>query len=131
MIEEQLTHRIIGAFYRVFDTLGHGFVESVYRRALLHELGKQHLAAESEYPIDVWYDEICVGQFRADLVIERKVIAELKASASAADADSKQLLNYLRATDMEVGLLLHFGPRAAFKRFYSSNARKPALKTRT
>ena len=111
----------------MYDTLGHGFVESVYRRALLHELSKRNIAAQSECPIDVWYEGLCVGQFRADLVIERKVIAELKASVSLGEGDAKQLLNYLRATDHEIGLLLHFGPKAAFKRFYSSNARKPAL----
>jgi GxxExxY protein len=89
-------------------------------------LRKIGLGVEVEVPIDVWYDGIQVGHFRADLLVERRVIVEVKASVVLVDADRKQLLNYLRATDVEIGLLLHFGPKASVKRLIFPNARKPA-----
>lgn len=122
--ERELTRAIIGAFFRVYNELGFGFLESVYRRALAHELRKLRLGLDVEVPIDVWYDGIEVGHFRADLLVERRVIVEIKAATALADADRKQLLNYLRATDVEVGLLLHFGPRAGVKRLIFPNVRK-------
>lgn len=122
--ERELTRVIIGAFFRVYNELGFGFLESVYRRALAHELRKLRLGLDVEVPIDVWYDGIEVGHFRADLLVQRRVIVEIKAATALADADRKQLLNYLRATDVEVGLLLHFGPRAGVKRLIFPNVRK-------
>lgn len=95
LIEEQLTHRIVGAFYHVYDRLGFGFLESVYRRALSHELKKRGLRVQEEVVIDVWYDGIRVGDSRADLVVEEKVVVEIKASHLLSDSDWKQLLNYL------------------------------------
>ena len=74
--------------------------------------------------LEVWYDDLCIGHFRADLVVEHKVIVELKASDRLVETDVKQLLNYLRATDLEVGLLLNFGPRAQFRRLVFSNTHK-------
>jgi GxxExxY protein len=122
--EREITRAIIGAFFRVYNELGFGFLESVYRRALAHELRKIGLAVEVEVAIDVWYDGIVVGHFRADLLVERRVIVETKASVALVDADRKQVLNYLRATDVEIGLLLHFGPRAAVKRVIYPNSGK-------
>jgi GxxExxY protein len=122
--ERETTRAIIGAFFPVHTELGFGFLESVYRRALAHELTKLGLGVEVESSIDVWYDGIQVGHFRADLLAERRVIVEVKASVALVDADRKQLLNYLRATDVEVGLLLHFGPKASVKRLIFANARK-------
>jgi len=124
--EREITRAIIGAFFRVYNELGFGFLESVYRRALAHELRKIGLRVEVEVPIDVWYDGIQVGLFRADLLVERRVIVEVKASVALVDADRKQLLNYLRATDVEIGLLLHFGPKAVVKRLIFPNASKAA-----
>ncbi len=121
MIEQQLTNRIIGAFYHVYDRLGYGFIESVYQNALAHELRKRGMLVECELTIDVWYDGIRVGHFRADMIVERKVVLENKASQTLVDADWKQLLNCLCASVYEVGLLLHFGPTAAFKRLVHSN----------
>lgn len=120
----ETTREVIGAFYKVYDTLGFGFVESVYQRALHHELKKRGLQAECETGVDVWYDDVRVGQFRADMIVERSVIIEIKAAHAFVDADWKQLLNYLHATELEVGLLFNFGPKAAFKRLIYTNDRK-------
>ena len=124
LLAKDLTREIIGCFYRVHDGLGFGFLESVYRRALAHELGKRGHRVRIEAPIDVWYDGANVGHFRADLIVGETVLVELKASPSLCAADHAQLLNYLRGSELEVGLLLHFGPRPAFHRFVHGNARK-------
>ena len=121
MLEEQLTHRIIGAFYHVYDKLGYGFVESVYQNALAHELRKRGLHVQCEVSIEVWYDDVRVGHVRADMIVERKVVVENKASVTLVDADWKQLLNCLSASVYEVGLLFHFGPKAGFKRLLYNN----------
>lgn len=123
--EKALTREIIAAFYRVYNTLGYGFLENVYQRALAHELVKQGIRVEREFLSAVYYDGVIVGHYRSDLVAEGKVDIETKASEHVVDADKKQLLNYLRATNLEVGLLLHFGPRPAFHRMAYSNENKP------
>jgi GxxExxY protein len=125
-LERELTGAIIGAYYRVYNYLGYGFLESVYRRALAHELRKLGLRVDLEVAIDVWYDGILVGHFRADLLVERRVLLETKASEFLSEADRSQLRNYLHGSDIEVGLLLHFGPKAHFERMVFSNSRKPA-----
>ena len=125
--EESLTRKIIGCFFHVYDRLGFGFLEAVYRRALAHVLARAGLAVECEKVMDVWFDGIRVGHYRTDLVVERKVIAEIKASDRLVDTDRKQLLNYLRASDVEIGLLLNFGPNAQFERLVYSNSNKPSM----
>jgi GxxExxY protein len=82
------------------------------------------MRVEAEVMIEVWYDGLRVGDFRADLLVEQRVIVEIKASHLLSDSDWKQLLNYLRATELEIGLLCHFGPKAAFKRLIYSNPKK-------
>jgi GxxExxY protein len=124
LAEHALTKTIIACFYRVYDGLGYGFLESVYRRALAVEFRLSGISAVSEAPFDVWYRNDRVGRFRGDFLVERRAIVEVKASQTLALADRKQLLNYLRASPVEVGLLLHFGPKAAFERFIYSNAKK-------
>ena len=124
LAEEALTKRIIQCFYRVYDALGFGFLESVYRRALAFELVESGLIAEPEAVIDVWYRGEKVGHFRADMIVERTVIIETKAAQTLVAADRKQLLNYLRGSPVEVGLLLHFGPRARFERLIFTNDQK-------
>jgi GxxExxY protein len=121
VLHERLTNEIIRAFYYVYNRLGYGFVESVYSRALAHVLRKRGFFVECEAAIEVWFEGIRVGVFKADMIVERAVVLENKASRSITDADWKQLLNQLNATDFEVGLLLHFGPSAAFKRLVYSN----------
>lgn len=116
LFEEALTGKIIGAFFHVHNALGFGFLESVYKKALQRELSKRGLDARREVAVDVYYDDQIVGVFRADLIVESRVVLEVKASRKLDPTDTTQLLNYLRATDLELGLLLHFGPRASVKR---------------
>lgn len=121
MLHEPLTNQVIGAFYYVYNRLGYGFVESVYKQALAHVLRKRGFDVECEVTIEVWFEGVRVGLFKADMIVERLVVLEIKASRSMSEADWKQLLNYLNATTLEVGLLLHFGPSASFKRLVHNN----------
>lgn len=121
LFEEALTHKIIGAFFEVYRTLGHGFLESVYARALELELAARNLHVAREVATEVRFKGEFVGVFRADMLVESLVVLELKAGRKSDPADVAQLLNYLRATDLELGLLLHFGPRPSFKRLIATN----------
>jgi GxxExxY protein len=124
MIEEELTRKIIKLFYRVYNELGHGFIESIYHNAFLIELAKEGIPAETKKKIVVYYLQNAVGTFEADLVIDGKVILELKAKERLHSTHETQLINYLRATDIEVGLLLNFGKNPEFKRKVFSNGNK-------
>ena len=124
LLEADLTGRIIKCFYRVYDALGFGFLESVYRQALLLELAAEGLTAVSEASLDVWYRDRKIGHFRADILVEGRVIVEIKASELLSPDAQKQLLNYLRAGKVEVGLLLHFGPKPKFQRLIHSRGNK-------
>lgn len=106
---ERITESIIGCAYRVYNTLGFGFLESVYERALVIELTKLGLNAETQRRIEVFYDGQSVGDFRADLFVEDSVLVELKSVSRLASAHEVQLVNYLVATGVEVGLVLNFG----------------------
>jgi GxxExxY protein len=106
---ESLTRQIIGCAYRVFNALGHGFLESVYENAMLIELRKAGLRAENQHPIKVFYDGQVVGVFEADLHVEGVVIVELKAVRTIIPAHEVQLVNYLKATGTDTGLLINFG----------------------
>jgi len=117
MEEQELTEKIIGCAMKVHSTLGPGFLESVYQKALAYELRKAGLKVEGEKPIAVYYDGIPVGDFSADMLVEGRVMLELKANQALAPANEVQLVNYLTATGVEVGLLLNFGAeRLEFKR---------------
>ena len=117
MQDQQLTEQIIGCAMKVHSALGPGFLESVYRMALAHELREPGLDVECEKPIRVKYDGVIVGDFSADMLVEGRVILELKANQALAPANEVQLVNYLTATGIEVGLLLNFGAeRLEFKR---------------
>ena len=117
MEEQELTEKIIGCAMRVHSTLGPGFLESVYQNALAHELRKAGLKVECERQVTVRYDGVVVGDFSADMLIEEKVMVELKANQALAAAHEAQLVNYLTGTGIEVGLLLNFGAeRLEFKR---------------
>jgi GxxExxY protein len=127
---EELTGRIIKQFYDVYNELGHGFLESVYEKALTIALRHAGLTAERRVPIPVYFRNELVGEFEADLLVEKSVIIELKAARALDSSHEAQLLNYLRATPMEVGLLLNFGPKPEIKRMAFDNARKgPELNT--
>jgi len=125
--EGGLTRQIIGAFYYVYDRLGFGFLEAVYRRALAHVLSRAGLTVESEKLVEVWFEGLKVGHYRVDILVEHKVVLELKSAEHLTATDKKQLLNYLRASSIEVGLLLNFGPKAQFQRLVYSNSNKPPL----
>lgn len=128
-LHSDLTDVSIGSFYRVYNRLGFGFLESVYRNALARELTKAGAAFQREAPIDVWYDGELVGHFKADFLVEGRVILETKASQALTDADQAQLLNYLRGSHVEVGLLLHFGPKPSVQRLLCTNDRKEVLQS--
>ncbi len=116
LLHGDITGEIIAAFYAVYNELGYGFLESVYVRAIAIELFQRRMGVAREVPVTVFYKGVTVGSFRADLVVADRVIVEVTAGEQAADADRAQLLNYLRASGREVGLLLHFGPKAVLRR---------------
>lgn len=118
------TEQIIGAFYHVYNTLGYGFLEKVYENAMAIELRKRGLNVVQQVPIKVYYDGHLVGEYFADLLVEGKVIVELKAVEALAAEHEAQLLNYLKATEIEVGLLLNFGPKPQVRRKIYETARK-------
>lgn len=123
----ELTHQIIGAFFKVYNALGYGFTEKVYQNALVLELAKLGLAAKSPCAIKVYYEGVEVGEYFADIVVNEVVILELKAVSQLLPEHEAQLLNYLKATTIEVGLLLNFGPKAETKRKTFDNERKGSL----
>ena len=111
-----ITNCIIQSFYKVYNQLGYGFREKVYSNALSIELEKSGVASARECPIDVHYDGRVVGEYFADLIVENCIILEIKSVQSLAVDHEAQLLNYLKATRFEVGLLLNFGPKPQIKR---------------
>ena len=123
-LHPELTEKIISVFYEVYNELGYGFLESVYQRAMTIALRAQGLEISTETPLPVWFRGEQVGDFRADLVVNDRVVVELKAARTIEASHEAQVLNYLRATAMEVGLLLNFGPRLAIRRLVFSNERK-------
>ncbi len=124
---KDVTAKIIGAFYTVYNTLGYGFLEKVYENALAIELGKLGLRTIQQAPIRVLYNRQVVGEYRADLFVEDSVIVELKAERDLGEECEAQLLNYLKATSYEVGLLLNFGPKPKIIRKTFDNERKGSL----
>lgn len=109
MIHEELTERIIAAAFKVHNELGFGFLESVYKNALLIELRKSSVPAVAEVPLDVFYRGEPVGKYFADVIVDGKIILELKSVEHLSVQHEIQLVNYLKATGMETGLLLNFG----------------------
>ncbi|MEP7234267.1 MAG: GxxExxY protein [Ignavibacteriota bacterium] len=124
LLHSDITDRIIKAYYAVYNKLGYGFLEKVYEKAICIELRKMGFRVESQKAIKVFYDEETIGEYYADVVVDELVIIELKAAEGLAEEHERQLLNYLKATQMEVGLLLNFGVKAQFKRKIFMNANK-------
>lgn len=118
MKHEELTKAIIGAAYKVHDTLGAGFLEKVYENAMAIALRKMGISVSAQYPITVWYEEENVGDFVADLLVEGTIIVELKAVEILRPIHEVQVVNYLNATKLEVGLLINFGTSVEVKRKY-------------
>lgn len=113
---EDLTERIIRCFYNVHDELGSGFLESVYEKALMIELESIGLKANNQKNLNVSYKNHVVGEFKADLIVDDKIIIEIKAVTSMTSQHEAQLINYLKATGIKVGLLVNFGDKLEFKR---------------
>ena len=124
MLHQELSGRVLNAFYTVYNTLGHGFLEKVYENALVIELKKRGISAQQQKRVDVYYDRYQVGEYYADILVDDSIILELKASDGIAPEHEAQLINYLKATDIELGFLLNFGPTPQFIRRILTNGRK-------
>jgi len=127
MLHKEITEKIIEAFYQVYNKLGYGFLERVYQKALLIELRKKGLECKEEYPIKVNYEGHLVGEYRADILVNNCVIIENKAQSVLVEENEFQLINYLKATNIEIGLLLNFGKKPEFKRKIFTNDRSKNL----
>lgn len=112
LIHSDLSYEIIGVFFEVYNKLGYGFLESIYAKAIDLRLRRRGLLVEREVPMVVTLDGDDLGLFRCDMVVDRRVIIEIKATEKLSEIPKRQLRNYLKAFDMELGLLLHFGPKA-------------------
>jgi len=121
---KKVTEGIIEIFYRVYNKLGYGFLEKIYENAMMKEFKKNGIPAVSQSAIKVIYEDEIIGEYFADILVDNKVIVEIKASKSLAKENEAQLLNYLKATEVEVGLLLNFGPKPDLKRKVFDNIRK-------
>jgi len=121
---KQLTEEVICCFYTVYNTLGFGFLEKVYENALMLELQQNGLQAVRQKPIKVYYHDVIIGVYYGDIVVEDTIILELKAAECIVEEHELQLINYLKATEMEVGLLLNFGKKPEIRRKIFTNDRK-------
>ena len=113
---EDLTKKIIKCFYKVYDELGPGFLESVYEKSLMIELKELGLKAVNQQSLNVFYKKNLVGDFKADVIVEAKIIIEIKAITKLTSQHEAQLINYLKATGNKLGLLVNFGEKLEFKR---------------
>jgi GxxExxY protein len=120
----ELTELIIGVFYEVYNELGVGFLEKVYQEAMVLVLGSKGIEVQCSAPVPVWFRGSKIGTYEADLIVAGSVLVELKACKALDSSHEAQLLNYLRSTEIEVGLLLNFGPRPQVRRFAFENERK-------
>jgi len=124
----ELTQKIIGVFYEVYNELGHGFIESVYETAFEIALTSSHIPVLRQIEVPVWFRGRKIGDFTADMLVDKCVLLELKAGRGLDRAHEAQLLNYLRATQIEVGMLFNFGLKPEFKRMVFDNSRKQQRK---
>ena len=113
---EEITKKIIKCFYKIYDELGSGFLESVYEKALMIELKDIGLNADNQKNLDVYYKNQLVGEFKSDIIAEDKIIIEIKSVTKLTAQHEAQLINYLKATGIKVGLLVNFGDKLEFKR---------------
>ncbi|MBI3788110.1 MAG: GxxExxY protein [Ignavibacteriales bacterium] len=124
LLHSDITDDILKTFFHVYNLLGYGFLEKVYENAMVIALKQTKYSLKQQHPIKVYFEENLIGEYFADLLIDDKVIVELKASETIAKEHEAQLLNYLKATQIEVGLLLNFGRKPEFKRRVFSNPNK-------
>ena len=120
IVEKELSRLIIAAFYEVYNALGFGFLESIYAKALEIALRRRGLFVEREVACEIYFAGERVGVHRADILVERRIIIEVKASQTLADFSKRQLLNYVTAFGLRLGILLHFGPKPSFHRVLAS-----------
>ena len=123
-LHKELTESVIKVFYKVYRKMGYGFIESVYQNAMFFALQDAGFSVEVQKDIEVFYEKHKVGYFRADIVVNDLLILELKAVSDLNEAHIRQLSNYLKATNMEVGLLLNFGESPQVRRWIYTNDRK-------
>ncbi|MDQ0476448.1 GxxExxY protein [Chryseobacterium sp. MDT2-18] len=121
LLHQEISDKIIKAFYAVYNTLGYGFLEKVYENAMMLELRGMGLNVQRQVPVRVFYKDQLVGEYFADLLVEELIIIELKAAENIVEAHECQLINYLKATELEIGLLLNFGKKPQFKRKIYTN----------
>jgi len=121
LLHSSITDKIIKAFYNVYNMLGYGFLEKVYENSMIIELRKMGCKVKQQHNVKVYYDNKQVGDYYADLIVDESVIIELKAAKNLCPEHEAQLINYLKATEIEVGLLLNFGKKAEFKRKIYTN----------
>lgn len=116
LLHKEISERIIKCYYKVYNTLGYGFLEKVYENALSYELRKTGLDVKCQQPINVFYENLIVGTYYADIVVDEKIIIELKAVSNLSTEHEYQLLNYLKATHIELGFMMNFGKEPEYKR---------------
>jgi len=116
LLHEEITEKIIKSYFKVYNTLGYGFLEKVYENALAIELRKNGLEVKCQYPISVLYESEIVGDYYADIIVNNIVIIELKAAKEISEENECHLINYLKATNIELGLLMNFGKEAEYRR---------------
>ncbi len=119
-----LCYEIVRVFYDVYNELGYGFLEAVYEEALARALRDGGFQVKRQIPTPIWFRGLVIGEYKADIVVNDLVLLELKAAQGIDPSHKAQILNYLRATEIEVGLLLNFGPKPQFHRFVFENNRK-------
>ena len=127
LLHKEITEKIIKCFYKVYNTLGYGFLEKVYENALAIELRKIGFEVKCQFPINVYYESEIVGDYYADIIVNNLVIIELKATKQLDEEHEYQLINYLKATKVELGLLMNFGKEAVYKRKVFMNRNKKLL----
>ena len=124
MLHEELTQKVIAVFFEVYNELGHGFLESICQTAMVMALRQAGLTVEQEVPFQVWFRGVRIGRFEADIVVNRVVLIEIKSASALHPWNEAQLLNYLRVSSIEVGLLMNFGPKPEYRRRIFTNDRK-------
>lgn len=129
-LHKSITEDILKVYYDIYNQLGYGFLEKVYQNAMFFELRNKGYDVKAQSPIKVYLKGQLIGEYYADLIIDNKIIVELKACELLMSVHIAQLMNYLKATEVEVGLLLNFGEEPEFKRIIYSNDRKNNLKNR-
>jgi GxxExxY protein len=124
LLYSDISDKILRAYYTVYNKLGFGFLEKVYEKAMLIEMNQMGLCCERQKPVKVYYRDIVVGEYFADILVEGKIIIELKAAEALVEANERQLQHYLKATNIELGILLNFGKQPAFIRKIFTNGQK-------